>query len=102
MSVLVFDLQALSVLATYLHTVGTGVGHHHSMHCQLLFTAHLTNLRFLLVLLLLLQSHARERKDIMAVSTLDELRDWLDEQSVRFLSIIHTLVICHWILSRHV
>jgi hypothetical protein len=38
----------------------------------------------LLLLLLLLQSHARERKDIMAVSTLDELRDWLDEQSVSF------------------
>lgn len=37
----------------------------------------------LVSLLLLLQSHARERKDIMAVSTLDELRDWLDEQSVR-------------------
>jgi hypothetical protein len=66
-------------------------------------TVYLTNLLFMIApLFLLLQSHARERKDIMAVSTLDELRDWLDEQSVRFLHIKHTILILYWILSHHV
>eukprot|EP00953_Heterococcus_sp_UTEX-ZZ885_P001605 1388-Heterococcus_DN1.PRE.3 len=39
-------------------------------------------------------SHARERKDIMAVSTLDELRDWLDEQSDEALPLARIFCVC--------
>ena len=35
-------------------------------------------------------SQARERKDIIAVSTLDEMRDWLDEQAVSAVRLIRS------------